>query len=202
MTSIACRLARGALRLLGQTQGFTDTMEEIGHSTKLSSAGLVYRHFGAEVLANLVASLPGDASASKPDSAVDLVALYKRIYKSFIEHIDGDDCVRQGASAVVPQMFRVEQSEWLGSSDQNLGEHLGGELLGLRVESGVEHGSEVCSGRPTLGWNCLEMARIRTSIGVVVPMCCAGADNRRSEPGRLGLVSSGCVAEIPANDTI
>lgn len=57
---------------------FTDTMHELGYSTRLSSAGLVYRHFGAEVLALLA-----------PDT--DARALYKKVYKSFMEEIDGID---------------------------------------------------------------------------------------------------------------
>lgn len=62
---------------------FTGVMDELGHKTKLSSAGLVYRHYGKEVVARLVAEASG--------SPTDIDALYRKIYKSFIEHIDGID---------------------------------------------------------------------------------------------------------------
>lgn len=50
-------------------RGFEETMEK--KRTKLSSAGLVYKHYGLEVVKDQV--------------------LFDRIYSSFIEHIDGID---------------------------------------------------------------------------------------------------------------
>ncbi|KAG5181101.1 metal-dependent protein hydrolase [Tribonema minus] len=62
---------------------FTDTMAELGFKTRLSSAGLVYRHFG---LAFLKECLKG----AVPDEVVEKV-LYKKVYKNFIEEVDGVD---------------------------------------------------------------------------------------------------------------
>uniref|UniRef100_A0A7S1NCZ5 Metal-dependent protein hydrolase n=1 Tax=Eutreptiella gymnastica TaxID=73025 RepID=A0A7S1NCZ5_9EUGL len=62
---------------------FTGTMTttEAEYKTKLSSAGLVYKHYGREVVAKLCGGLQ--------DSDVDII--YDRVYKNFIEHIDGID---------------------------------------------------------------------------------------------------------------
>merc|ERR1712137_1036514 len=61
------------------------TMAEIGHKTKLSSFGLVYRHFGMELVRHIASTCGADAAS------LDVNAIYKRVYKSFVEHIDGID---------------------------------------------------------------------------------------------------------------
>lgn len=53
-----------------------------GHKTKLSSAGLVYKHFGREVIASLLHLSPDHA---------DLDAIYLEVYKNFIEAVDAID---------------------------------------------------------------------------------------------------------------
>ncbi|CAD7700207.1 unnamed protein product [Ostreobium quekettii] len=53
-----------------------------GYTTKLSSAGLVYRHFGKEVIGKIL----GPAVSSD-----DIDTLYLRIYKTFIEAVDAND---------------------------------------------------------------------------------------------------------------
>jgi len=58
---------------------FSSVMDEIGCKTKLSSAGLVYRHYGREILGRLV----GADNVSN--------ALYRKVYTRFIEAIDGND---------------------------------------------------------------------------------------------------------------
>jgi len=60
---------------------FTDVMQELNFKTKLSSAGLVYRHFGRDFIKLLVGELSAEA--------VD--AIYRKTYKSFMEEIDGID---------------------------------------------------------------------------------------------------------------
>ena len=58
--------------------------EVFGHGfvTKLSSAGLVYKHFGREIVARVL-QLPED------DQRVEKI--YLKVYKSFIEGVDGID---------------------------------------------------------------------------------------------------------------
>ena len=62
---------------------FTTCYDEIGHKTKLSSAGLVYKHFGREVIKQLC----GEVAVSDED----LEIIYKKVYKNFVEEIDGID---------------------------------------------------------------------------------------------------------------
>ncbi|TYZ67117.1 hypothetical protein PybrP1_005374 [[Pythium] brassicae (nom. inval.)] len=52
-------------------------------TTKLSSAGLVYKHYGREIIQVL-------AGATQLDEDT-LELLHKKVYKNFIEHIDGID---------------------------------------------------------------------------------------------------------------
>ncbi|KAF9489654.1 metal-dependent protein hydrolase [Pleurotus eryngii] len=62
-------------------RGFTEVFG-LGFATKLSSAGLVYKHFGKEVISN-VTQLPMD------DEKVE--TLWLKMYKEFIEAIDAID---------------------------------------------------------------------------------------------------------------
>lgn len=62
-------------------RGFTEVFGH-GFTTKLSSAGLVYKHFGKEVISN-VTQLPTD------DEKVE--TLWLKMYKEFIEAIDAID---------------------------------------------------------------------------------------------------------------
>ncbi|CEM23379.1 unnamed protein product [Vitrella brassicaformis CCMP3155] len=61
--------------------GFADVLGG-GFETKLSSAGLVYKHYGRRVIETIVG--PQAAAA-----AIDV--MYKKIYQSFVEAIDGID---------------------------------------------------------------------------------------------------------------
>jgi uncharacterized UPF0160 family protein len=62
-------------------RSFSDTLSS-QYKTKLSSAGLVYKHFGKQVLRGLCPSLSDDK---------DVDVIYKRVYEKFVEHIDGID---------------------------------------------------------------------------------------------------------------
>lgn len=59
---------------------FTGTLTE-NHKIRLSSAGLVYKHFGREIIANLL--------GIQDDKIIEI--LFFKIYKSFIEGIDAID---------------------------------------------------------------------------------------------------------------
>ncbi|KAF5829217.1 hypothetical protein DUNSADRAFT_16394 [Dunaliella salina] len=59
--------------------------EVFGHGftcSKLSSAGLVYRHFGKEVISKLM---------NIPTNHPDMQAIYLQLYKAFIESVDAAD---------------------------------------------------------------------------------------------------------------
>lgn len=75
-------------------RGFTEVFGH-GFETKLSSAGLVYKHFGKEVIANKT-QLPAD------DPKV--TTLWLKVYKQFIEAIDGiDNGINQYPSDIQPK---------------------------------------------------------------------------------------------------
>ncbi|KAJ9156277.1 hypothetical protein NKR23_g920 [Pleurostoma richardsiae] len=61
-------------------RGFATTFP--GRPTKLSSAGLVYMHFGREILS-------GRGVAADDQAATDL--LYRKVYESFVEALDAHD---------------------------------------------------------------------------------------------------------------
>jgi len=66
-------------------RSFTGTMKSLADKkweTKLSSAGLVYLHFGEQIIAEL-------SDLSEKDSVTGL--LYSKMYDNFIEEIDGID---------------------------------------------------------------------------------------------------------------
>lgn len=58
------------------------TLGTLKHTTKLSSAGLVYLHLGKEVLASVTGVLLDDPM---------LPRLYEKVYEKFIEEIDAID---------------------------------------------------------------------------------------------------------------
>ena len=57
-----------------------------GFATKLSSAGLIYKHYGREVVAKLM---------EKADVDADVECVYLAVYKNFMEAIDAVDNGRQ-----------------------------------------------------------------------------------------------------------
>eukprot|EP00761_Pharyngomonas_kirbyi_P000931 gb/GECH01000932.1/.p1 GENE.gb/GECH01000932.1/~~gb/GECH01000932.1/.p1 ORF type:complete len:405 (+),score=102.59 gb/GECH01000932.1/:1-1215(+) len=60
---------------------FTDTLDQ-EHQTKLSSAGLIYKHFGKEILSQFF---------KEEHQKEYLDEIYQKVYTNFIEHIDGID---------------------------------------------------------------------------------------------------------------
>lgn len=55
------------------------------YATKLSSAGLVYKHFGREIITAIVENKGASISSA------DLDILYDKVYKQFIEALDAND---------------------------------------------------------------------------------------------------------------
>jgi len=75
-------------------RGFTETLSK-NHKTKLSSAGLIYKHFGEEILKTLTHTLSLSLN--------DLKILFNKIYESFIEGIDGiDNGILQYPAEITP----------------------------------------------------------------------------------------------------
>lgn len=62
-------------------RGFTTTFP--GKNTKLSSAGLVYMHFGRQLIAQKL--------KTEDEAAPDVDLLYNKIYENFIEAVDAHD---------------------------------------------------------------------------------------------------------------
>jgi uncharacterized UPF0160 family protein len=65
-----------------------------GHNTKLSSAGLVYMHFGKDIISTVTGLSPGS----------DLDLLFEKIYTDFIEAFDAND---NGVSVLAPKDLEV-----------------------------------------------------------------------------------------------
>ncbi|NXC03696.1 MYG1 protein, partial [Orthonyx spaldingii] len=67
-------------------RSFTESMRSLRPdkpwSTKLSSAGLVYCHFGSQILAGLL---------GQPEDGPEVTALYDKLYENFVEEIDALD---------------------------------------------------------------------------------------------------------------
>lgn len=70
-------------------RGFTETLGE-GYRTKLSSAGLVFKHFGKDILRHILFE---DSTAATSDSAANALidTCYHKLYVNFVEHIDAID---------------------------------------------------------------------------------------------------------------
>jgi uncharacterized UPF0160 family protein len=76
----------GAGKLDHHQKSFVDTYSAARTMTKLSSAGLVYKHYGREVVAALAAAASGQALAP---AALDVIV--SRVYDNFIQEIDAVD---------------------------------------------------------------------------------------------------------------
>mmetsp|Transcript_17214 Transcript_17214/g.28869 ORF Transcript_17214/g.28869 Transcript_17214/m.28869 type:complete len:375 (-) Transcript_17214:244-1368(-) len=69
---------------------FTDCLE--GFNTKLSSAGLVYKHFGKDIVREILRNSGGAGTCSGSSEENELVNVcYLKLYKDFMEHIDAID---------------------------------------------------------------------------------------------------------------
>ncbi|KAF9581986.1 hypothetical protein BGW38_000809 [Lunasporangiospora selenospora] len=78
-------------------RGFTEVFGG-KFDTKLSSAGLVYKHFGKEIIASIL-------SLDETDAQVEL--LYNKVYENFVEALDGgDNGISQYPSDIKPK-YRV-----------------------------------------------------------------------------------------------
>lgn len=84
------------LRFDHHQRGFEETFSEKYSHIKLSSAGLIYRHFGKQVISKIT----GLTDEKKVER------LYQRLYKGMIAAMDGiDNGVPQYAADVTPAYF-------------------------------------------------------------------------------------------------
>jgi len=98
---------QAALRFDHHQRGFTEIFGH-GFDTKLSSAGLVYKHFGQEIIANRLQSSIDDPQVH---------ALWLRLYKVFIEAIDAhDNGISQYPTDMKPKYYsRTDLSSRVGA---------------------------------------------------------------------------------------
>lgn len=81
---------------------FQDTMNTGLHqySTRLSSAGLVYKHYGHEILRDYVTAAVAAGALDREPTTEQMTLLYDKVYKGFMEHVDGiDNGVEEYSSA-------------------------------------------------------------------------------------------------------
>ncbi|GAB4813079.1 hypothetical protein N2152v2_000125 [Parachlorella kessleri] len=102
-----------------------------GFSTKLSSAGLVYKHFGKEVVAAAL-GLPVDHS--------DVQTVYLAVYKNFMEAMDAiDNGVNQWDSESGPKYVNnTHLSARVGRLNPDWNEDQSDDTLMLRFEQAVQ----------------------------------------------------------------
>lgn len=61
------------------------------YKTRLSSAGLVYKHYGQQILAAYVDACVAAGALDRRPSEAQMSLLYDKVYKGFMEHVDGID---------------------------------------------------------------------------------------------------------------
>lgn len=81
-------------------RGFTTTFP--GRPTKLSSAGLVFKHFGKDIIAQKLVGLQEQPEGQGGVAAASVDLLHGKIYESFIEALDAHD---NGISAYDPALI-------------------------------------------------------------------------------------------------
>lgn len=71
---------------------FTTTFDSTRVVTKLSSAGLVYKHFGKDVLSEIISDKLSTFTVGEKPKVNDVVeGIYERVYDNFVQAIDGND---------------------------------------------------------------------------------------------------------------
>lgn len=76
---------------------FTTTYAPEYTTTKLSSAGLVYKHFAKQILESILKKAGSASELAKSGSTQDLEKIVEKIYRGLIEEVDAiDNGVEQG----------------------------------------------------------------------------------------------------------
>src|SRR5262249_5409957 len=81
------------LRFDHHQREFTGTMSTSlkSYSTRLSSAGLIYQQYGRELIRGYADFCHNERRLSARLTEAEIELLFDRVYKGFIEHIDGVD---------------------------------------------------------------------------------------------------------------
>jgi uncharacterized UPF0160 family protein len=80
-------------------QGTMTTSRE-AYKTRLSSAGLVYKHFGREIIREFSRELLTEGLIQQEPTDEHIELVYDVVYKNFVEHVDGiDNGVEQFSAA-------------------------------------------------------------------------------------------------------
>ena len=72
-----------------ENQPIDESLAEQPFKIKLSSAGLIYKYYGREVLKNILGEIFGPVSSSFTES--DHEKVYQKLYKNFVQEIDAKD---------------------------------------------------------------------------------------------------------------
>eukprot|EP00300_Choanocystis_sp_HF-7_P028913 c35026_g1_i1.p1 GENE.c35026_g1_i1~~c35026_g1_i1.p1 ORF type:complete len:340 (-),score=64.48 c35026_g1_i1:26-1021(-) len=83
------------LRFDHHQRGFQETLSET-HRTKLSSAGLIYKHFGREIISSQIQAAPDEVER-----------VFFKLYESFMESIDAIDNGIEQYEAAGPPRYRI-----------------------------------------------------------------------------------------------
>lgn len=160
-------------------RGFGETLAEAGRSIKLSSAGLVWRHHGMELLARL----------AQPEALpeAELRVLYTKVYTDFVEHIDGiDNGVDAGLGGAA---YAVGSSlpARVGALNPAWNEDATAEEVNERFKEAMELAVRACGRR--------RAARARAArLTIARPLTCT----RCSAGQRAGLVRAAAVHRVVA----
>ncbi|KAF6765936.1 GAMM1 protein [Ephemerocybe angulata] len=107
-------------------RGFEEVLG-LGFNTKLSSAGLVYKHFGAEIIANKL---------SLPATDEKVTYIYSLLYRDFIEAIDAiDNGISQYPSSLTPAYRnRTDLSARVGRLNPRWNEPTSNDILDAKFQ--------------------------------------------------------------------
>lgn len=104
------------------------------YKTRLSSAGLVYKHFGKRILRSV---LEWDAPASSvPEAFVDIC--YDKVYRNFIEHIDAIDNGISVADGELRYRISSTLSNRVGTLNPAWNEPQGAEVFNARFMDAMQ----------------------------------------------------------------
>lgn len=118
-----------------------------GFNTKLSSAGLVYKHFGREIISDIL---------KVPVDHADLEVVYLRVYKNFIEAVDAiDNGVNQYENQGPPKYLNsTSLSSRVGFLNPKWNEDSSDEVLYSQFLKAIELTGGEFAESVEYAWNC------------------------------------------------